>query len=504
MYNRDMSKPGNLTENDPFFTTILDQIGSHDFLSYGKRWLLAVSGGADSMAMLDSLAKLQKPLGLEALHVTHLNHRLRESESDADADFVKTQAHQRDLPVTVEAANVAEVAGETGESLETAARNSRYQFFAQTAKSQNCKVLVLAHNADDQAETILHRILRGTGLRGLAGIPPVRTLKCDMGEFQIVRPLLSVPRSDIHTYLKRHRIPWREDSSNATNQFTRNRLRNELLPLLREHFNPNTNEALCQLGAIAEWTQNHLTAETEGLMQDCIQSQDETSLQLNAAVMAQLPPIQQILVFEKALALLNTPRRHIGFKQLTSLRDLLTRPDQSASLQLPGNLTVCRLNETVSLKRILAKEIDMRLEQKELQLPGCTPLGEGYIVYDAMTSKERPISSIQAQTVEIDPTELHDRYPTKPTTEEYLDWDKVSGNLILRTRREGDRFHPLGASGDKTLGDFLTDTKIPLPCRDRLALISDRQGIIWICGERLAHRVRVTRTTSRILKLSHH
>jgi tRNA(Ile)-lysidine synthase len=498
-----MSKSVNLTENNPFLRAILDEIGSQDYLSYGNRWLLAVSGGADSMAMLDSLAKLQKPLGLEALHVAHLNHRLRESESDADADFVKNQACHRDLAVTIEAVNVAEVARETGESLETAARDSRYRFFAQTAKSQNCQVIVLAHNADDQAETILHRILRGTGLRGLAGIPPARPLKCDKDEFQIIRPLLSVPRSEIHGYLKRHRIPWREDSSNATNQFTRNRLRNELLPLLREQFNPNASEALRQLGAIAEWTQSHLTAESEGLLQACIQNQDQTSLQLNAAVMAQLPPIQQMLVFEEALALLNAPRRHIGFKQLTSLRHLLTRPDQSASLQLPGNLTACRLNETVTLKRILAKEADIQLKQKELQLPGSTPIGEGYIVYDAKSAKERPIASLHAQIVEIDPSELYARFTTKPTTEEYLDLDKVNGNVILRARREGDRFHPLGASGDKTLGDFLTDAKVPLPCRDRLALISDEKGIIWVCSQRLAHRIRVTQSTSHILKLSY-
>jgi len=497
-----MSNSGHSTHVDSFLSAILEGITTHDFLSYGNRWLLAVSGGADSMAMLDSIAKLQKPLGLDALHVAHLNHRLRESESEADTDFVKNQACHRDLPVTIEAVNVAEVARETGESLETAARNSRYQFFAQTAKSQNCQVIVLAHNADDQAETILHRILRGTGLRGLAGIPPTRQLKCDRHQFQLIRPFLKLPRSEIQAYLKRHRIPWREDSSNATNQFTRNRLRNELLPLLCEQFNPNTNEALRQLGAIAEWTQSHLTAETEGLLQDCIQNQEETSVRLNAAVMAQLPPIQQILVFEKALALLNAPRRHIGFKQLTSLRDLLTRPDQSASIQLSANLTACRLNETVTLKRILAKEPTVRLEQKELQVPGCTSISKGYIVYDAKTAKVRSIASLHAKIVETNPKELHARYATKPTTEEYVDLDKVNGNLILRTRQEGDRFHPLGASGDKTLGDFLTDAKVPLPCRDRLALISDEMGIIWVCSQRLAHRVRVTQATTRILKLT--
>ncbi|MFN8857863.1 MAG: tRNA lysidine(34) synthetase TilS, partial [Planctomycetaceae bacterium] len=207
----------------------------------GERWLAAVSGGADSVALLAVLRSLLPP---ERLVAAHLNHQLRGAESDDDAAWVVQLCHTWNVPLVQECRPVATLSAEWGVGLEEGARRVRYDFLQQTALQQRCRVVALAHTATDQAETVLHHLLRGTGLAGLQGIPAERPLG---RECTIVRPLLDVTRGDITAYLQNLGQDFRTDSSNLTLEATRNRLRRELLPHLRAEYNPQIDRALVRL-----------------------------------------------------------------------------------------------------------------------------------------------------------------------------------------------------------------------------------------------------------------
>ncbi|MCG3146692.1 MAG: tRNA(Ile)-lysidine synthase [Verrucomicrobiae bacterium] len=191
------------------------------------RFLVGVSGGADSVALLDALVRLgHRP------HVCHLNHKLRGAESDGDAEFVRKLAGQYGLPVTIKSRRV--------KADENACRQARLAFFEQVAKKTGITTIALAHTGDDQVETFLMRLIRGAGVDGLAGIWPER----QMGKLRVIRPLLNVSHADVMDYLKRYRLKWREDSSNANRRFLRNRIRHELLPLLEREYNAGIRAAL--------------------------------------------------------------------------------------------------------------------------------------------------------------------------------------------------------------------------------------------------------------------
>jgi len=334
-----------------FYNEMLEQIEAYEMLGRDDRWLVAVSGGCDSMALLYGLVQLKQELGdLKYLHVGHLNHQLRGEESDGDAEFVQGQGHALGLEVTIERADVKALASKWGESIETAARRARYEFLEVTARKEGCGKIALAHNADDQVETILHRILRGTGIKGLAGIPAMRETRLHGSDpLWLVRPLLQIRRVDIEAFLEDHEIGSRRDSSNASKVFTRNRIRHDLLPLLKSQYNPNVVEAIQQLGHMSQWLSEMLLEEVcEGLEEVTVERQRE-GVTLDIVKLKQMPKMQQGQIVHQALFELKIPLRRIGFKQITAVLQLLN-PSQACGksdrvIQLPYRVTVRRVGD---------------------------------------------------------------------------------------------------------------------------------------------------------------
>ncbi len=211
--------------------------------------LLAVSGGADSVAMLAAMGQLKREVGgTGELRVGHVHHGLRGQAADDDEQFVRQLCEQFQLPLDVGHSDVPALAKLAGDGLEAAARDARYDFLLKTAQKHGARYVATAHTADDQAETILHRILRGSGVAGLAGIPRARRLSESV---TLIRPLLAVRRADVLSYLNEQGLDFREDASNRETTLTRNRIRHELLPHLRENYNPAVTDALLRLGALA-------------------------------------------------------------------------------------------------------------------------------------------------------------------------------------------------------------------------------------------------------------
>jgi len=299
-----------------FLEALAEQIERHRLAALGERWLVAVSGGADSMALLHGLARLQREgrLKVLALHVAHLDHGLRGAASESDAALVGAAAARLGLAATTGAADVAGAARASGESIETEARRQRYRFLAETAARQGCGVAALGHTAEDQAETILHRIVRGTGIRGLAGMAAARRQRGTggAGELWVVRPMLEARREEVEAFLRGEGIEWREDASNRSAEHTRNRIRHELLPLLAREYNPQVAEALLRLGRTAGWLREWLGEEAEAALAELTTGRGEGEVRLDAARLRERPRMQQAEVVRAALAALGAPERRVG------------------------------------------------------------------------------------------------------------------------------------------------------------------------------------------------
>lgn len=308
--------------------------------------LVAVSGGADSVALLRMLAAL-RPSGTGRLVVAHFNHALRGQASDADADFVTRLASDCGLPLEMERARIVEAAPSSSEQ---ATRNVRYEFLKQAAARRGARYVATAHTADDQAETVLHRMVRGTGLAGLAGMRRSRPLLHGVG---LIRPLLGVRRADLLTYLHQLSQPFCEDATNRDTAFTRNRLRHELLPQLAADYNPQVVEALLRLARQAGEAQEVIATVVDDLVARCVFNERER-LVVDCAAIAHEPPfvIRQVLVVGWRRQ--HWPEQLMGFKQWDELAKLVSRanPNQSQlSAALPGGVHAWREEDRLMIAR---------------------------------------------------------------------------------------------------------------------------------------------------------
>lgn len=308
--------------------------------------LVAVSGGADSVALLLALCSISEQTSGRLIAV-HFNHRLRGAESDADERFVLDLCQQLDIPCDV--AQAQSRITSRGDGVEAAARQQRYHFLRNTAHHRGARYVATGHTADDQAETILYRIIRGTGLAGLAGIPLVRPLS-EMTT--VIRPMLSVSRADVQAYLRHRDQPYREDSSNNISVFARNRIRHQLMPMLANQFNPQVASALLRLGHLARETQTVVDTAVEPLLQASLLTRTETRVDLTRTTLLNVPPILVREMLVRIWNLQQWPRRDMNEWQWNRLATFLQAPPPSASgFTLPGNIQVSARDDRVFLQR---------------------------------------------------------------------------------------------------------------------------------------------------------
>lgn len=329
----------------------IEQHLSRDWLPQWRagRLLLAVSGGADSVALLRAVHTVMQGQGGE-LFVAHVNHRLRGAESDADEAFVAELCRRLGVPLEVCRVDVERAAQQQGDGIEAAARGERYRFFRSLAHRLGADWVLTAHTADDQAETILHRIVRGTGLAGLAGIPRCRPLTPNV---QLVRPLLEVTRGALVDYLHALGQPYREDSSNLDLRFTRNRLRHELLTHLAEHYNSGIADALVRLGRLAGEAQAVIDRVVSALKDGAVRPDGE-AIAVERAILRDEPryAVREVLI--AAWRERGWPLQGMGFAQWDQLADLLLADEPMPTVtkrMFPGSITAERRGETLRLSR---------------------------------------------------------------------------------------------------------------------------------------------------------
>ncbi|MGE3180026.1 MAG: tRNA lysidine(34) synthetase TilS [Phycisphaerae bacterium] len=457
----------------------LDQRGAH--------WVLGVSGGPDSMLLAMVLCHLNAAHVLDwTLHAAHLHHGLRGADADADADFVQQQA--RNLGLTYHEDRV-DVRAEkpSGASTEEFAREHREAFLQRIALKTGAGCVAVGHHADDNAETVLHRICRGTGLRGLSGMAPVRQIQ-PASRVKLVRPLLRISKVDIEAALRERNIEYRTDSSNESLEYTRNRLRRTVFPLLRETVNPNVADALNRLAAQAGWMSQYLADAAERVFDSLVIEEDPGRIVLNRNALRGKQRIIQAEVIRRAVSIVLGVEQDLSFQHIEAVLQLVHDSASGKEAHLPGPLAVRTQYGRVEFAPLTAQDEFPDIGTIHVRCPGQTLLS--------------PIRlELTAEVRDIDAAKIDELRAKPHPGEEWLDYDRLQLPLFVRARRDGDRFHPLGAPGAKTLGDFLSDEKVDPAARVRTGILCDQSGPVWIMPLRIDERVKLRPSSARALRL---
>jgi len=460
--------------------------------------LVAVSGGPDSVCLLHILVELQEELGI-ALHIAHLNHKLRGAESDADARYVSQLASHLGLPFTIEERDVKAYQARKRISPEEAAREVRYTFLAQVAQSVGAKETAVGHTLDDHIETILMHLVRGTGIKGLQGLQPRTQWQPAENSLTVVRPLLQVSREETAQYCRQHGLKPRIDTSNLSLSPLRNRIRHQLLPLLQS-YNPQVADALLRTARIAGEDLGFIDQQCLRLWPEIAQKQGNAVI-LNKQGLLETPPVLQRYLLRMSIEELVGNIKDIEMRHIDDIVDALSKP-AGKRLDLPGGLIF-----SVEYDRYLLAQDQEALSpypplesEFPIKLPGETIMPGWRIeatITEPSTLKGKPETPLPLDKEKgIKGIGLINNDFTA-----YLDLDKTGDKLTVRSRGRGDRFQPLGMSQQKKLNEFMIDAKIPQAWRERIPLVCSPQQILWVVGWRIDDRVKVNEATKRILRL---
>ena len=434
--------------------------------------LVAFSGGPDSLVLLYLLLQLKNKYSL-AIYGAHLNHMLRGKESARDEAMVEETCGKLGIPCTIARKNIANLR-KKGESLEESARRIRYQFLKTTAQKIKAQKVALGHNKDDLVETVLMRIIRGTGEEGLAGIPEMREFA---GGIKVIRPLIEVERKEIEAYLRTKEIEPVRDSSNLNTDILRNKIRHQLLPYLQE-YNPQVKSSLFRLAKIFRQNEEYFKDKINSILQK-LAFPVAGGLRINLKDFLAYSELLQHRVFREALKRVKGDLKNIDSAHLEEIYKIIHSRKANLTYNLSPKLEV---NKEYDCLRISLKQPRKLVRYHYLLNPG-----------------EKLFIPEVGETLQIDYGELSQvNYGNLRVV--FMDRDKLKFPLMLRNRRAGDYFYPLGLEGRKKLKDFFIDEKIPLRKRGLIPLLISGKEIIWIAGYQISDLVKITKETKRILK----
>jgi tRNA(Ile)-lysidine synthase len=470
-------------------------------LPAGHCVVVGVSGGPDSLCLLHLLWTHRDKLGIR-VHAAHLNHLLRGADANADAQFVAQQAAGWGIPCTVESRDVRAYAREHRLALEEAARHQRYAFLAQVARAQNARYIAVAHNADDQSETVLMHWLRGAGLAGLRGmLPATRLAALHIGDpvperegLTLIRPLLDTPRAEIECYCQQHNLSPRFDRSNLDTTLYRNKLRHELLPLLEREYKPGLAQILQRSARVIRDEYELLCTVRDRAWSEIARQTSDRAIVLDRAAWRGLHPALQRATLRYAAHTLRQALRDVNYVHVQSALEIAQYGCTGDRATLPGGLQLVVGYDTLTVADhdhlpppdfpALPPPTDAVPKRFPLQVPGTTYLAD-----------------LQAHVEIVPRSALATGWECNDDPwRAYLDADVLGSELALRRRRAGDRFFPLGMSGkSKLVSDLLVNVKAPAEWRDRIPLlVRADDSIMWVCGWRVDERARIQESTSQV------
>ncbi|MDO4277912.1 MAG: tRNA lysidine(34) synthetase TilS [Lachnoclostridium edouardi] len=443
---------------------ILNTIRKYKMAEQGDHIIIALSGGADSVCLLHVLKTLSPVLGitLEALHV---HHGLRGEEANRDAGYCSRLGEQLGVSVKIVNKDVKQFAKDQKLSLEEAGRILRYQALREAAEEAGKTCLgvkiAVAHHIGDRAETILHNLFRGSGIKGIGGIQPVNG--------KIIRPLLETDREEILFYLRKNHIDWCQDSTNEENHYTRNKIRNQLIPYVEKEINPMAVKHIEQTGKILSMADSYLEKQGE-LCFKAWGTVGDGFVGYPAKQLSQEEEILQFYIIRKMIGMLSGTAKDIGFSHIEAVRQLADK-QVGKKTDLPYGLEGIKEYDQVKIK----KKADNRQE----------------------TVIEKDLEKFVE--IQVFPWEKHKEIPKNQYTK-WFDYDKIENALCLRFRRTGD-YITLKDGGRKTLKKFMIESKIPRPDRDRIPVLADGNHIVWIVGYRISEYYKITEHTKKVIQV---
>ena len=448
--------------------------------------VIGVSGGPDSVALFHMLFKIAPRYSFR-LGVAHLNHCLRQNDSDKDAEFVESLAATFDLPCYVRKRDTRRYQRENRLSLEEAARCVRYEFLDEIAQTYQYNKIALGHHADDNAELLLMNLFRGTGTLGLSGIPPKRDEK-------IIRPMIRLRRSDIIDFLDQNRLKYVLDRTNADTRHLRNRVRHDLIPVLQKAYNPNISDTLNRLSTIIrseeEWIEDMIQPFFEKAAL-CILG---NRIELSVPVLSRYHKALKRRVIRMALAKVKGDLRRIGFVNIDSVIDLLMKKSSFGKIDLPAGIRIRRDRDTIQVFRSQERGPDDHRDNDQWDA----------FSFEYQIEKFEPIfvKEINAHIrfSEIGIEDMTD-YRCTGQHANFFDKDALNLPMVLRNFRPGDAFRPLGVSGTQKLKKFFIDKKVPRRERLKCPILLSCGKIVWVVGHRIDESVKVTPATKNVLKV---
>lgn len=448
-------------------------IRRHSMIEPGDHIGVAVSGGIDSVALLDILVSLTTELPI-SLMVLHLNHGIRGEEATRDQRFVRELSTKYALPYMDKAVDVPGYIKETSLSLQEAARELRYWFFEEAVQTHDLDKVAIGQTADDQAETVLMRFIKGGGTRGLKGIPPVR------GGY--IRPLIEVWREELLAYARYKGLSFVEDSSNKEERYLRNRIRHTLLPSLKE-YNPRIKDRLLHLAEVLGEDDSYLERLAQEVAKKIVTADEEVTIPVPSLL--SLPTPLQARVLQHAFAGLSSGGV-LEYPHVKGIMALIREGGGSKGITLPGGYRAMRTYDTLLLGKE-AKHPDGMAGETDLIIPGKTKLDGLGVEIEATvsTGKTPPWSGHEA-----DPKEA------------YLDYHQLVFPLRARSFQPGDSFIPLGMKSPKKLKNFFIDLKVPREERVKIPLVISGTDICWVAGLRIDERYKIEEGTKKILRLA--
>lgn len=442
------------------------QAALRDFamLSEGDRVLTAVSGGPDSVCLLHILCALKFPV-----EAAHFDHQTRGGESAADAAFVRALADKIGIPFHIESRPIAEECEGLEDSFEQHARRARYEFLVRTAKARGCAAIATGHHADDLAETVLMRVLRGTTASGLAGIPPVRVAD----GVRIVRPLINCTREEILVYLSAHDLSYRIDRTNEDTRYVRNKVRHELLPYLTQEYNPQIRAALIRLSESVRCENDFLNAAAETAFEECGSAEGMDRLSF-----AKFHPALQ-----RRVILILAWRHGVDcpFERVRDAVEFVAAAPTGARFDLGEGL---QLVNGRAHTQVVREPPPPDRDEVVLALPGVT--GAFGRIFKTGYLDRLPDQRLAAYC---------------SPSRQVFDVDALGEHVTVRRRRPGDRFVPYGMSGTRKLQDYFVDLGVPVWERDEQLLVLGDDRIAWIPGHAVSAHAAVTADTRRILEI---
>ena len=447
-----------------------ETIARYGMLKREEKVLVAVSGGVDSVVLLEVLCLLEPEFSLE-LVIAHLDHGLRGKEAKEDARFVASLGKAKGVPVIREEIDVARVSEEERLSLEEAGHRVRRRFLEQASQQVGATRIALGHTLNDRAETLLFNLIRGAGPTGLVGIRPV--------SLPYIRPLIDTSREEILSFARLNGLAWREDRTNQDLTFSRNRIRHQIIPLL-EQMNPRFLEALHRTSDLLLEEQAALETLLDRPWEEVRAFDDKGEVVFHRYQLAELSSGLMGLLLRWGIAHTRGDLQGIEKVHIDALRRLVCSSQSHGELDLPGLAVRVQNDELLLSTQIKAKacpyEFPVKLGKTEFS-------SLGIAIELSIKEREGSLEHLMkdGRTVEV------------------ADADQVHFPLHLRSRRPGDRFRPLGMNHEKKLKDLLSDEHIPFFKRDALPLLCDQERIIWVVGVRLSDAVRVTAQTRRVL-----